>query len=95
MKKKPQWTQDQAISYECAREAISELMSIYTARIVDELSRPGADAQLLANLRAERSRLAAERIALRVDQHGEVERIRREYGDAIRAYHNDGQAAAA
>lgn len=89
------WTQDEAVAFECAREAITELMSIYTTRITHELARTFVDSELLKSLREERTRLAGERLALRIDKHADIERIRRDYGAAIRAYHQDGQAAAA
>ncbi len=92
--KQAKWTQDEAVAFECAREAITELMSIYTSRITRELARTVEDSELLKSLREERSRLAAERLALRVDQHADIARIRREYGAAIRAYHQDHAAAA-
>lgn len=44
------------------------------------------DADRLAALRAERSRLAQERVSLHVHDHAAVVRIRAEYGAVIRAH---------
>ena len=60
------WTQDQAIAYECARECITDLRAILTGQIYEESSKPHPDAERLASLRAERSRLFRERAALGV-----------------------------
>lgn len=79
------WTQDEAIAFECAREVITDMMAIQTAQIVEEGSKATPDADRLASLRAERSRLAQERAALHVDDLAAVARIRTEYGAIIRA----------
>jgi hypothetical protein len=81
-----QWTQDEAIAFECAREAITDLMAIQTGQIAQEGSKAAPDADRLASLRAERSRLAQERTALHLDDLGAVARIRSEYGAIVRAW---------
>lgn len=75
------WTQDEAIAYESARECITHLMAICT----DELHNGTPTAERRAELEAERHRLAAELRTLRVSDHAEIERIRRDYGQRIRA----------
>lgn len=75
-----QWTQDDAIAFESARECITHLMAIWTALMdADELA-----ADELSLLRAKRSALASERRRLRVEDRDEVARIRRVYGEACR-----------
>ena len=86
------WTHEDAIAFEAAREVITDLMAIHTARIAEEGERPGGSAERIAELWAERSRLAAERAALSVADRETVERIRREYGAAVRAWRNSQNA---
>ena len=81
-----QWTQDEAIAFECACEAITDMMAIHTGQIADEANKDEPDADRVASLRAERSRLSQERLALLVDNQDEVARIRTKYGAIIRAW---------
>lgn len=78
----PKWTQEEAIAYECARECITHLMAIYTGEIHNDNPTP----ERLAELRAARARLAAELRGLRVHDHAEIARIRRDYGQRIREH---------
>jgi hypothetical protein len=81
-----EWTQEEAVAFECARECITDMMAICTGRIADESHKEIPDADRLAALRAERSRLAQERASLHVHDHAAVVRIRAEYGAVIRAH---------
>lgn len=90
-----QWTQDEAIAFECAREAITHMMAIQTDQIFNEASKAAPDADHLASLRAERSRLAQERAALHVQDLAEIARIRTQYGAIIRAWRQEHHAVAA
>jgi hypothetical protein len=90
-----QWTQEEAVAFECAREVITDLMAIYTGRIAEEAGKAQPDADRLATLRAERSRLAQERTGLHVENQAEVARIRAEYGALVRAWRADPRALAA
>lgn len=81
-----QWTQDEAIAFECAREVITDMMAIQTSRIAEEGSKAVPNADRLASLRTKRSRLAQERAALHVDNLAAVARIRSEYGTIVRAW---------
>ena len=80
------WTQDEAIAFECAREAITDLMAIYTRRIADESESSVPDAGRVAEWEAARDKLADERAGLHVEHHAEIARIRSEYGQIIRAW---------
>ena len=90
-----QWTQDEAIAFECAREAITDLMAIQTGQIAEEARKAAPDTGRLASLRSERSRLARERAALHVDDLADVARIRAEYGAIVRAWREEHHAIAA
>lgn len=89
-----QWTQDEAIAFECAREVITDMMAIQTGQMAEEACKAAPDANRLASLRAERSRLAQERAALHVDDLTAVARIRTEYGTIVRARREERQAIA-
>jgi len=89
------WTQTEAVAFECAREVITDLMAIQTGQIADEARKPIPDTERLANLRAERSRLALERAGLHVGDKAHVARIRAEYGAIVRAWRAEHQAVAA
>lgn len=90
-----QWTQDEAIAFECAREVITDMMAIQTGQIADEGNKAAPDADRLACLRAERSRLSQERAALHVDDLAAVARIRTEYGAIVRAWREEHHPIAA
>ncbi|MCW8208085.1 hypothetical protein D8B24_13725 [Verminephrobacter aporrectodeae subsp. tuberculatae] len=79
-----QWTEEDAIAYECACDTINDLMSIKTRQIADESRNPHPDPVRLESLQAERSRLAREWEDLYVDDHVQVARIRVEYGAIVR-----------
>ncbi|MBR4876279.1 MAG: hypothetical protein IKU14_01025 [Rhodocyclaceae bacterium] len=81
-----QWTQDEAIAYECAREVITHLRAILTGEIDEENRKEQPDAQKLERLHAESSRLFRERAQLHVKDHEEIARVRAEYGARVRAY---------
>lgn len=80
------WTQDEAIAFECAREVITDMMAIQTGQIAEESSKAAPDADRLASLRAERSRLAQERAALHVNDLAAVAGVRAKYGAIVRAW---------
>jgi len=92
---KPLWTQDEAIAFEVAREAINHLMSIYTTQIADERRKLVPDEAHIARLIDRRSALHRERTALRLKDHAEVARVRQEYAALVRAWNSrQGQLAA-
>ena len=82
----PLWTQAQAIAYECAREVITDLSAICTARIYDELAKQSPDHGLIAALEEKITRLFNERRELTVAHQDEIAKIRREYGAEVRAW---------
>lgn len=76
----PQWTQDEAIAYESARECIVHMMAIYT----DALHHANPAPEDCAAWRAERARLAGELRELRLTDHAAVARVQDEYGARIK-----------
>lgn len=59
-----QWTQNEAIAFECIHEAITDLMAIQNAEIYAESSKTIPDTDRLANLEVERFRPHQERSAV-------------------------------
>lgn len=82
----PKWTQDEAINYECARECITDLMSIFSSSIADERALALPDEAKIKDLLRLRTSLAHERMALRLKDHVRIAEIRSTYGAQIRAY---------
>lgn len=78
---RPKWTQEEAIAYESALECITHLRAILTGERHNDNPTP----ERLAEIEAEFARLLAERRALSVHDHAEIARIRRDYGQRIRA----------
>lgn len=87
------WTQEQAIAFECAREAITDLMAIQTRQIAEESGAAQPNAVRVAELRAVRARLAQERADLLVSDQAQIARIRTEYGAQVRAWRAEHQVA--
>lgn len=90
-----EWTQDEAIAFECAREVITDMMAICTGQISDESSKATPDADRMAKLRAERSKLSQERAALHIADQLDIARIRTNYGAIVRAWREDHRAVVA
>jgi hypothetical protein len=91
----PLWTQDEAIAFEVAREAINHVMSIYTTQIADERRKPVPDEAKIAALSARRSELHRERTDLRLKDQAKIARVRQEYGAFVRDWNSrQGQLAA-
>lgn len=80
------WTQEEAIAFECARECITHMMAICSGALHDNPSD-----ERRAELVAERNRLAVEQRTLRLKDHAEIARIRTEYGAIIRASISSGK----
>jgi hypothetical protein len=81
---RPEWTQEEAIRYEVAREAVTALMAFRSQWIFDEEAKPSADHMLIERWESERAALAAELRGLHVCDHERVARICRVYGAEIR-----------
>lgn len=86
----PQWTQEEAIAFEVAKECIGHWIAIYSGEIADEEKKLAPSAERLARLEAEVSRLSRERASFHVRDHAEVERITAHYGALVRAYNVSG-----
>jgi len=90
----PEWTQDEAIAYECACEVITHLRAILTGEMEEELQKPNPNKGYLQQLNEESARLFRERANLQVKEQDEITRIRSEYGARVRAWLNDHNSVA-
>jgi len=81
-----EWTQEEAIAYECACEAITHLRAILTGEIEEELKKPNPNKAHLQNLHEESSQLFRERAGLQIKDHTEIARIRFQYGAHVREW---------
>ena len=90
-----QWTQTQSIAYECAREAITHLMAIYTGQIYEEKKKAKPDLERIAELSNLRTKLIDVRRSIRATDDAQVAQIRAEYGALVRAWTTERHALAA
>jgi hypothetical protein len=81
-----QWAQDEAIALATARECLSDLLGIFTNLLCLEKSKEKPDTQLVAQLSADRSRVAQERLRLHLQDRAEIRRISQDYGDRVRVF---------
>ena len=89
------WTQDQAIAFECAREVITDMMAIQTGLIASETEKASPDLGYLEDLRAKRSQFAQERSGLHVEDDAEIARVRQQYGAIVRNWRKTNHVIAA
>ena len=81
-----QWTQDQAVAFECARECIVELMAICSAELGDLAGQADVCAERVDRQERRLADLAAELRNLHLPDTDNIERIRRDYGQQVREY---------
>lgn len=84
----PKWTQDEAIAFECACDAIRHMMSICSGALCDEKRKSKPDALRIAEIEKRMDELWRERTSFHVKDHEKIATIRREYGAQIRAHNN-------
>jgi hypothetical protein len=83
------WTQEEAISFEAAKECIGHWIAIHSEKIGIECVKDSPDFDLLQDLRRERFRLCDERRDMPFDDPKKIALIRHHYGALIRDFlHN-------
>jgi len=82
----PLWTQEESIAFECAQEAIVDMMAICSSEIELEKKKPFSNINKIKSLNTARSNLDDEYSELRWDDRDKIARIRRDYGSKI--YHH-------
>jgi hypothetical protein len=80
----PEWTHEDCVQYEVARESITALMAYRSQWIFDEQQKPAPDAAAIHRWRAERAQYAAELRGLDVRDRALIARVCRDYGAEIR-----------
>ncbi|WP_323004837.1 hypothetical protein [Denitromonas sp.] len=80
----PQWTHDDCVNYESARELITELMAFRSEWIARERAKAEPDLPVIERWKAERGAYAAELRGLDVTDRENITRIRRDYGAEVR-----------
>ena len=81
----PLWTQDQAIAYEAALEAINDVIAGYSEQIDAEENSPHPNAQRLAWLAMRVSHARDEAHSLEVNDDASVRQVLAEYCAIVRA----------
>lgn len=83
------WTQQELIAFECAREALLDMIGVCMG-LADELElHPAQAADQLEAIDADRRRLHGQLQQLRLQDHSQIAVIRREYGAWLRAWFED------
>lgn len=80
------WSQDEAVAFECARECIVDLMGICSAELADLEGATDVCATHAERTEQRLAALAAELRRLHVTDAANIERIRLDYGQEVRAY---------
>jgi hypothetical protein len=80
----PEWTHEDCVAYEVAREAITGLLAYRSQWIFDEQRKPAPDPGAIERWRAERSHYAAALRGLDVRDGERIARVRRDYGAELR-----------
>lgn len=88
-----QWTHEECVNYEVARECIGNLIAIRSKWLRNERKKAFPDSEAIARWKAEMSKYAQERRGLDMRDQEKIIRIGREYGAEIRRLHalNDSQ----
>lgn len=90
-KNKPLWTRDEAIAFECAREAMNDMVGICSTKIAEEKCNPAPDLRRIEVLHHTRLNFMKERDGVRWYDRDVIAKIRKEYGAKIRAYREGGK----
>jgi hypothetical protein len=80
------WTHDQAVAFEAARDCITDMMGICSAKLAEEEAKTPIDDKRLSELECQLADLARERSNLTVYDDLAVAQIRTRYGAMVRAY---------
>lgn len=81
------WTAEEGVAFECARDYISHLIAIQSKLLAQERAKPAPDADTISRLQQEQGRLSDERRDLKVQDSIAIDRIRKEYGARLKAWH--------
>lgn len=82
---RPLWTQDQAIAFEAALEAVNDVIAGYSEQIADEQASPAPNAARIAWLEMHTDQAAAVMDSLNVTDIANVHHVLSEYSAIVRA----------
>ncbi|MFC3216494.1 MULTISPECIES: hypothetical protein [Sphingomonadaceae] len=91
----PLWTQDQAVAFEAAREAVVDVIAGYSAEIDAEQTKPQPDGDRLAFLEMQTRHCFDVMKSLRVADDATVAQVLREYSAIVRARDGKSELAVA
>lgn len=80
------WSLQNSIAYECAREALTDVIGIQMAKIYQTEAKGAAGEQELQQLQAEVGELVARRREMQPEDLDEIEQIRQTCGAIVRAH---------
>jgi len=83
---------EQEVAYDCACEAIGDVMSILMWEIYEEEKKPQPDAKRLESLNAEHLRLHRELEDLHFDEHEKIAQVEKKYGEFVRNWRAENRA---
>jgi hypothetical protein len=87
----PLWTQDESIDFECAKEAVGNMIAICSSLIADEKRREVQDLSRIKELNQKRSIFEDERKNLHWYEKEKIAKFRKEYGQKIKNYYEGGE----
>jgi hypothetical protein len=80
-----QWTYQEGLDFECARELITDAMGICTANIAEEMRKSSPNEQTIEANDLERKRLNHLRNSFHVSDVQKIEQLLTEFGPIVRA----------
>src|SRR3546814_4451657 len=81
----PLWTQDQAIAFEAALEAVNDVIAGYSEQIANEQASPASDATCIAWLEMRTDQAVTVMDSLNVTDTANVQQVLSEYSAIVRA----------
>lgn len=87
----PLWTQDEAIAFECAKEAIGHMIAICSSLIYKEECKEHPDVKRILQLEEKQNLFEDERINLHWYEKEKIAKFRQEYGAKIKNYRAGGE----
>ena len=87
----PLWTQEESIAFECAKEAMNDIAGICSSLIAKEKAKPTPDLKRIEELYHKRLSLLEERDAIHFYDKDKIAKVRRDYGEKIKAYREGGE----
>ncbi len=88
--KYPLWTQEQAISFECARDAITHASSIYFAELYKEQKKEIQSVEKIKKIEYLMDLFDNDLKNLSIHDEENLIKVRKKYGDIVKKYNSTG-----